>query len=222
MGPAHVVNVVDEAVGPRCARRGVAHVTIPKDIQELDRLRRASARTANVPGHTRRPMRGRRAPLPAAGRSCRRAADLHQRRQKGRDPGRPRRPGRRDEVLSSWPRSSAGRSSSRCSGKARRARRQPVHDRRHRPARHRARRRTRWRSATRCSSSARSFPYIEFYPKPGQAQGVQIDLDPARIGLRYPVDVGLVRRLPARARRRCCRCSSARRTARSSKRRRSG
>ena len=37
-----------------------------------------------------------------------------------------------------------------------------------------------------------SFPYIEFYPKPGQARGVQIDLDPTRIGLRYPVEVGLV------------------------------
>jgi pyruvate dehydrogenase (quinone) len=37
-----------------------------------------------------------------------------------------------------------------------------------------------------------SFPYIEFYPKPGQARGVQIDLDPVRIGLRYPVEVGLV------------------------------
>jgi pyruvate dehydrogenase (quinone)/pyruvate oxidase len=37
-----------------------------------------------------------------------------------------------------------------------------------------------------------SFPYIEFYPKPGQAKGVQIDLDPKRIGLRYPVEVGLV------------------------------
>jgi pyruvate dehydrogenase (quinone)/pyruvate oxidase len=37
-----------------------------------------------------------------------------------------------------------------------------------------------------------SFPYIEFLPKPGQVRGVQIDLDPARIGLRYPVEVGLV------------------------------
>ncbi|HWP59683.1 MAG TPA: thiamine pyrophosphate-dependent enzyme [Candidatus Acidoferrales bacterium] len=37
-----------------------------------------------------------------------------------------------------------------------------------------------------------SFPYIEFLPKPGQARGVQIDLDPIRIGLRYPVEVGLV------------------------------
>jgi pyruvate dehydrogenase (quinone) len=37
-----------------------------------------------------------------------------------------------------------------------------------------------------------SFPYIEFLPKPGQARGVQIDLDPLRIGLRYPVEVGLI------------------------------
>ncbi len=37
-----------------------------------------------------------------------------------------------------------------------------------------------------------SFPYIEFLPKPGQAACVQIDLDPTRIGLRYPVDIGIV------------------------------
>jgi pyruvate dehydrogenase (quinone) len=37
-----------------------------------------------------------------------------------------------------------------------------------------------------------SFPYIEFYPKPGSARCVQIDIDPVRIGLRYPAEVGLV------------------------------
>lgn len=37
-----------------------------------------------------------------------------------------------------------------------------------------------------------SFPYLEFLPKPGQARGVQIDINPARIGLRYPVEVGLL------------------------------
>ena len=37
-----------------------------------------------------------------------------------------------------------------------------------------------------------SFPYMEFLPQPGQARGVQIDLDPYRIGLRYPIEVGLV------------------------------
>ena len=36
------------------------------------------------------------------------------------------------------------------------------------------------------------FPYIEFLPKPGQAVGVQIDDKPEHIGLRYPVEIGLV------------------------------
>ena len=36
-----------------------------------------------------------------------------------------------------------------------------------------------------------SFPYQNYYPKPGSAHAVQIDIDPARIGLRYPVDVAL-------------------------------
>ncbi|HEX7032414.1 MAG TPA: thiamine pyrophosphate-dependent enzyme [Nitrososphaera sp.] len=37
-----------------------------------------------------------------------------------------------------------------------------------------------------------SFPYIDYLPKPGQARGVQIDLRPEKIGLRYPVETGLV------------------------------
>ncbi|HEY1802404.1 MAG TPA: thiamine pyrophosphate-binding protein, partial [Terriglobales bacterium] len=37
-----------------------------------------------------------------------------------------------------------------------------------------------------------SFPYIEFLPKPDDAKGVQIEIDPKRIGLRFPVEVGLV------------------------------
>jgi pyruvate dehydrogenase (quinone) len=36
------------------------------------------------------------------------------------------------------------------------------------------------------------FPYIEFYPQPGKAKAVQIEIDPMRVGLRYPVDAGLV------------------------------
>jgi pyruvate dehydrogenase (quinone)/pyruvate oxidase len=36
-----------------------------------------------------------------------------------------------------------------------------------------------------------SSPYIEFLPSPGSATGVQIDDRPDRIGLRYPVQVGL-------------------------------
>jgi len=37
-----------------------------------------------------------------------------------------------------------------------------------------------------------SFPYIEYYPKPGTAKCVQVELDPKRVGLRYPVDAALV------------------------------
>ncbi len=36
-----------------------------------------------------------------------------------------------------------------------------------------------------------SFPYIEYLPKPGQARGIQIDIKPEKIGLRYPVEIGL-------------------------------
>lgn len=37
-----------------------------------------------------------------------------------------------------------------------------------------------------------SFPYFEFMPKPGQARGVQIDIDGRFIGFRYPMEVNLV------------------------------
>lgn len=35
------------------------------------------------------------------------------------------------------------------------------------------------------------FPYSEFLPKPGDARGVQIDIKPSMLGLRYPTDVNL-------------------------------
>jgi pyruvate dehydrogenase (quinone) len=36
-----------------------------------------------------------------------------------------------------------------------------------------------------------SFPYSEFLPEPGQARGVQIDLDGRMLGIRYPMEVNL-------------------------------
>jgi pyruvate dehydrogenase (quinone) len=36
------------------------------------------------------------------------------------------------------------------------------------------------------------FPYSEFLPKEGKARGVQIDIDPRMLNLRYPMEVGLV------------------------------
>jgi pyruvate dehydrogenase (quinone) len=37
-----------------------------------------------------------------------------------------------------------------------------------------------------------SFPYTQFMPEEGQARGVQIDIDPGMIGLRYPYEFNIV------------------------------
>jgi pyruvate dehydrogenase (quinone) len=37
-----------------------------------------------------------------------------------------------------------------------------------------------------------NFPYSEWLPEPGQARGVQIDIDPRLVGNRYPTEVNLV------------------------------
>ncbi|WP_322030287.1 thiamine pyrophosphate-binding protein [Paraburkholderia sp. J76] len=37
-----------------------------------------------------------------------------------------------------------------------------------------------------------TMPWVDSYPKPGAARGVQIDMNAGRIGLRFPVEVGLV------------------------------
>ena len=36
-----------------------------------------------------------------------------------------------------------------------------------------------------------SFPYAEFLPKEGQARGIQIDIDPRMLGIRYPMELNL-------------------------------
>ncbi len=50
-GPAHVVNVVDEAVKTALSRRTVAHINIPKDIQDWDSAD-APRSNANVKHHS--------------------------------------------------------------------------------------------------------------------------------------------------------------------------
>jgi pyruvate dehydrogenase (quinone) len=52
-----------------------------------------------------------------------------------------------------------------------------------------------WELMTGCDTLlmvGSSFPYSEFLPKEGDARGVQIDIDPRLIGIRYPMDVHLV------------------------------
>ncbi len=216
MGPAHVENVVELACRTALAYRGVAHVTIPVDMQDRSVSTRHALRAQHPASRLRRAWRARRA-LPSEAQLARGRRDP-ERRQEDRDPRRPRRARR---GATSWRRSPSGsarRSSSRCSARPR-ARRQPLYDRRHRPARHRPSQ----EALEDCDTLlivGSSFPYIEFYPKPGQARAVQIDIDPQRIGLRYPVEAGLVGDTRARAATRCCRSSTCARTAASSRRRR--
>jgi pyruvate dehydrogenase (quinone) len=35
-------------------------------------------------------------------------------------------------------------------------------------------------------------PWVDSYPKPGQARAIQIDLKPEHLGIRYPIELGLV------------------------------
>ena len=52
-----------------------------------------------------------------------------------------------------------------------------------------------WELMTGCDTLlmiGSGFPYSEFLPKEGQARGVQIDLEPDMLSLRYPMEVNLV------------------------------
>src|SRR3954462_1375358 len=51
MGPAHVVNVVDEAIKTALAYRTVTHITIPKDIQDWSSSKEERS-SANVAKHS--------------------------------------------------------------------------------------------------------------------------------------------------------------------------
>src|SRR5438874_5958682 len=72
MGASHVENVADLACRTALVYRGVAHVTIPVDVQEMDAGQGRSKR--NIPAHTS-DVYGRSARLPAD-ESLRRAADV--------------------------------------------------------------------------------------------------------------------------------------------------
>ncbi|HEX8961442.1 MAG TPA: thiamine pyrophosphate-requiring protein [Rhodocyclaceae bacterium] len=52
-----------------------------------------------------------------------------------------------------------------------------------------------WDLMTHCDTLlmvGSAFPYSEFLPEEGQARGVQIDIDPRMLNLRYPMEIGLV------------------------------
>lgn len=187
MGPAHVNAVVDEAIKTALARRTVAHVTIPKDIQKwtLDDGYRSEPNVVRHSADLYAPPRS----LPPQ-EALRRAADLvNDGRRVAILAGRGALDAR-DEVLQlaeavGGPvvkpllgKAVVPDDSEYTTGGIGLLGTAPSQD-----------------ALAECDTLVivgSTFPYMEFYPKPGQAKGVQIDIDPARIGLRYAVDVGLV------------------------------
>lgn len=187
MGPAHVKNVTDLACRTALSYRGVSHINFPIDIQTM-KLEQAEPSKHNVLDHTSDAF-ARSAALPAED-DLRRAAELLN-------------AGKKIVIM-------AGRGALHATeeleqiaellgapivkpllGKAAVADDSPyttggVGQLGTKPSKE---------VLEQCDTLlmvGTSFPYIEYFPKPGQARGVQIDRDPQRIGLRYPVEVGLV------------------------------
>ena len=186
MGPTHVENVAHLACRTALLRRAVSHITFPVDLQEREIKAERSKR--NIPGHTSDVL-SLSARLPHEG-DLAQAADILN-------------TGKRVVILAGRGALGAGAELEQIAdilgapivkallGKAAVPDDSPFTTG------------TIGLLGTRPSQEAiedcdtllmvgTSFPYIEFLPKPGQARGVQIELDPTRIGLRYPVEVGLV------------------------------
>jgi pyruvate dehydrogenase (quinone) len=187
MGPTHVENVADLACRTALAYRGVAHIAFPVDLQERE-VKRKQASKRNIPGHTSDAFaRGARLPDDAqlaqaaevlnagrkvailAGQGALHATDLLERTA--------------DTLAAPIAKALLGKAavpddSPYTTG--------PIGLLGTRPSQELM------EGCDTLLMVGTSFPYIEFLPKPGQARGVQIELDPMRIGLRYPVEVGLV------------------------------
>ena len=185
-GPDHVVNVLDEAIKTALSYRTVAHVTIPKDVQDWNSESKRSP--ANVPAHSA-DLFAAAIPVPSqelltqaaavinegskvailAGRGCLNAgAEILQIAQAVGGPIIKALLGKA-VVPDRDPYTTGGIG---LPGTA------PSQD-----------------AMQECDTliiAGSSFPYLDFYPKPGKAKAVQIDVSPTRIGLRYPAEVGLV------------------------------
>ncbi|HLI52582.1 MAG TPA: thiamine pyrophosphate-dependent enzyme [Thermomicrobiaceae bacterium] len=187
MGPAHVANVVDEAIKAAMGHHGVAHITIPKDMQDWS-SDDAHMSMENVPMHSSATF-DRRAGFPDPALLKEAAALINSGKKVAILAGRGCLSAR-DEVLqladlvagpivkpllgkavvpddSPFTTGGIGLLGTAASQEA-------------------------MQECDTLIIAGSSFPYIQFLPKPGQARCVQIDRDPERIGLRYPAEVGLV------------------------------
>jgi pyruvate dehydrogenase (quinone) len=187
MGPAHVENAVDEAIRTALSRRTVAHLTIPKDVQEWTTSQAARSKD-NVKNHSADTFAAS-TPLPSPAQ-LQEAADVLNAGQKVAILAGRGCLGARQEILDLAERVAGpvvkpllGKGvvpddSPYTTGGIGLLGTAPSQD-----------------AMKACDTlliAGSSFPYMEFLPKPGQAKCVQIDLDASRIGLRYPADVGLV------------------------------
>jgi len=186
MGPTHVENVVDLACRSALSYRGVAHITFPVDIQSMSAERLRSKR--NVPHHTsdvfvrsaRLPEEtnlqqaadvlndGRKIVILAGRGALGAAQELEDVAQRLKAP----------IVKALLGKAAVPDDSSYTTGGIGLLGTKPSQE-----------------AMETCDTLlivGSAFPYIEYYPKPGQARAVQIDVDPRRIGLRCPVEVGLV------------------------------
>ena len=185
MGPTHVENVAHLACRTAVLRRGVSHITFPVDLQEREIKGERSKR--NIPGHASDVL-SHSVRLPHEGDLAQAADILNQ--------------GKKVVILAGRGALHAGAELEQLAdilaapivkallGKAAVPDDSPFTTG------------TVGLLGTRPSQEAMetcdtllmvgtSFPYIEFLPKPGEARGIQIELDPTRLGLRYPIEVGL-------------------------------
>ncbi len=187
MGPTHVENVTDLACRTATAYRGVAHITFPVDFQEMEvKSRQRSQR--NIPHHSS-DVDARSARLPDP-RDLQRAADILNGGKKvailaGRGALDATDELEKTAELLGAPiikallgKAAVPDDSPYTTGGIGLLGTRPSQE-----------------AMEDCDTLlivGSSFPYIEFLPKPDQARGVQIELDPKRVGLRFPVDVGLI------------------------------
>ena len=187
MGPAHVHNMVDEAVKTALARRTVAHLSIPKDIQEWT-ASNGHRSPGNIKKHSADVFAAAH-PLPPQATLERAAALINEGSKVAILAGRGCLDAR-PEILEVAEKLGApiikpllGKAvvpddSEYTTGGIGLLGTAPSQE-----------------ALADCDTlliAGSGFPYLDFYPKPGKAKGIQIDIDPARIGLRYDVDVGLV------------------------------
>jgi pyruvate dehydrogenase (quinone) len=186
MGPTHVENAADLACRTALSYRKVAHIAFPVDIQAMEAERKGSQR--NVPHHTS-DVFARSARLPEEADLRRAAEVLHTGKKIAILAGRGAL-GAAEEleqvaeklgapiVKALLGKAAVPDDSPYTTGQLGILGTRPSQE-----------------VLEECDTLlmvGTAFPYIEYLPKPGQARAVQIELDPMRLGLRYPVEVGLV------------------------------